>query len=415
MKFLNPKNTRTAAVGFIFVTILIDSIGFGIVIPVLPNLIVELTGDSIGQASSHGGFLMFAYSLVQFVCAPFVGALSDRFGRRPVLLAALFGFTLDYLFLTFAPTLFFLFVGRIIAGIMGASFTTASAYIADITPAEKRAESFGLIGVAFGLGFIIGPLVGGLLGQFGSRIPFLAAAILTFVNFLFGFFILPESLSQENRRAFEWKNANPLGALYNLKRYPLILPLVFVFFLVSIGSHSVQSNWAFYVIERFKWDEKMIGISLAVVGVLIAIVQGGLMGISMKKLGAKNSVYLGTALFSIGYALYAMANASWMMFAFSIPYCLGGISGPALQGIVSSHVPANEQGELQGTLTSLMSVTSIFGPLLMTSVFTYFTTGGGIYLPGAPMWLSAVITLIALAVAYFTLEKETEETTKTTA
>ncbi|WP_411821466.1 TCR/Tet family MFS transporter [Leptospira sp. 'Mane'] len=406
MKFLDPKSKRTAAVGFIFTTILIDSIGFGIVIPVLPKLIIELTGDSIGQASSHGGWLMFAYSIVQFLCAPFVGALSDRFGRRPVLLASLFGFTLDYILLTIAPTLFWLFVGRIIAGVMGASFTTANAYIADVTEPEKRAQSFGMIGVAFGVGFIIGPVIGGLLGHFGPRVPFLAAAVLTLINFLFGYFILPESLSLENRRAFSWKNANPVGALIRLRRFPLLTGLIGGIFLMNLGAHSVQSNWSFYVIERFKWDERLIGISLGVVGVVIAFVQGGLVGQAMKRFGAKKTVYIGFVFFIIGYVLYASANQSWMMFAITVPYCLGGIAGPALQGILSSHVPANEQGELQGALTSLMSVTMILGPVMMAETFAYFTTTSSVYLPGAPMWLGAVLTTFALFLCYHSLRHE---------
>ncbi|EKO34327.1 transporter, major facilitator family protein [Leptospira santarosai str. MOR084] len=338
---MNPQ--RPAALGFIFVTILIDVIGFGIIIPVLPKLILELTHGSLSNAAWYGGLLMFAYSFVQFVCAPFVGGLSDRYGRRPVLLASLFGFTLDYLFLAFAPSIFWLFVGRVVAGIMGASFTTGYAYIADISPPEKRAENFGILGAAFGLGFIIGPVIGGALGQYGSRAPFLAAAVLTLVNWLFGFFILPESLGKENRRKFEWKKTNPIGSLINLKRYPMIVGLIVAFFLINTAAHAVQGTWNYYTMEKFQWDEAMVGYSLGVVGLVYAVTQGGLIRIILPALGQNRSIYLGLFLSALGYALFALATKSWMMFVFLIPYCLGGIAMPPLQGIMSSQVPPNEQ------------------------------------------------------------------------
>ena len=391
---------RTAAIGFIFVTLLIDTIGFGVIIPVLPDLIKELTGGTIGEASRIGGWLLFAFAIVQFVFAPILGGLSDQYGRRPILLGSLFGFGIDYIFLAFAPTIAWLFVGRIIAGVMGASFSTAGAYIADVSTPEKRAQNFGMIGAAFGLGFIIGPALGGLLGSFGPRVPFLVAAGLSLLNCLYGFFILPESLKPENRRVFDWKRANPVGSLLNLSRYPVILGLVASLVLIYIAAHAVQSNWAYYTIEKFGWSSAMIGLSLAAVGLLIAGVQGGLIRIIIPKLGQKRSLYLGLALYSLGFVLFAFATEGWMMFAFLIPYCLGGIAGPALQGIISSQVPANEQGELQGALTSLMSATSIIGPLLMTQLFGYFTTTGApVYFPGAPMLMGAVLTLLSLLLA----------------
>lgn len=398
---------RKAALGFIFVTLVVDVIGFGIIIPVMPKLITELTGDPISEASSIGGWLLFAYAFMQFLCAPIVGNLSDRFGRRPILLASLFGFGIDYLFLAFAPTLWWLFLGRSIAGVMGASFTSASAYIADISTPEKRAQNFGLIGAAFGLGFIIGPLIGGLVGPYGTRVPFLVSAGLTLVNWLYGFFILPESLSLENRRKFEWKRANPVGSLQSLKRFPVITGLITSLVLVYISAHAVQTNWSFFTIERFDWDERMIGISLAVVGIVFAVVQGGLIRIIIPKLGQERSVYVGLGLYALGYFLYAFATQSWMMFAITIPYCLGAIAGPALQGIISTQVPANEQGELQGALTSLMSVTSIIGPLVMTNIFYFFTRADApVYLPGAPMLLGAVLTVISALLARRSLKKK---------
>lgn len=397
---------KQPALIFIFITLLIDVIGLGIIIPVLPQLIQELTGGTLSEASQYGGWMLFAYSAMQFVCAPIMGGLSDRFGRRPVLLASLFGFGLDYILMAFAPTIAWLFLGRLIAGMMGASFTTASAYIADISTPEKRAQNFGLIGAAFGLGFIVGPLIGGLLGPYGARVPFMVAAALTLLNWLYGFFILPESLSKDHRRNFEWKRANPIGSLLNLKRYPVIMGLVASLVLVYIAAHAVQTNWPYYTIEKFNWDSKMIGISLTVVGFVFAVVQGGLIRVIIPKLGQEKSVYVGLGLNAAGFVLYALATESWMMFAFTLVYSLGGIAGPALQGIISTVVPPNEQGELQGALTSLMSVTSVVGPPLMTTTFAYFIESDApVYLPGAPMWLGAVLTIIATVMARNTLKK----------
>ncbi|NOS94161.1 MAG: TCR/Tet family MFS transporter [Cyclobacteriaceae bacterium] len=394
------SKSRTPALSFIFITILIDCIGFGVIIPVMPTLIMDLGGLTNSEASRLGGYLLFAFAGMQFLCSPIMGGLSDQYGRRPVLLASLFGFGLDYIFLAFAPSIGWLFVGRLIAGAMGASFTTAGAYIADISEPEKRAQNFGMIGAAFGLGFIIGPAIGGFLGGYGPKIPFLVAAGLSLVNWLYGFFILPESLKPENRRTFDWKRANPVSSLMNLKRYPIILGLVTSLILIYVAAHAVQSNWSFYTIEKFKWSPIMIGASLTAVGVLISIVQGGLIRIIIPKLGQKKSLYIGLALYSLGFLLFSIATEGWMMFAFLIPYCLGGIAGPALQGIMSAQVPSNEQGELQGALTGLMSATSIIGPLLMTQLFSYFTAKDApVYFPGAPMMMGAVLTMLSLVFA----------------
>jgi MFS transporter, DHA1 family, tetracycline resistance protein len=401
--------SRTPALGFIFVTILIDCIGFGVIIPVMPSLISQLANVGNSEASRLGGYLLFAFAAMQFLCSPIMGGLSDQYGRRPVLLASLFGFGLDYIFLAFAPSLAWLFLGRLIAGAMGASFTTAGAYIADISTPEKRAQNFGMIGAAFGLGFIIGPAIGGFLGSYGARVPFLVAAGLSFVNWLYGFFILPESLKAENRRPFDWKRANPVSSLLNLKRYPVILGLVASLILIYVAAHAVQSNWSFYTIEKFKWSPTMIGLSLTAVGVLISAVQGGLIRVIIPKLGQKKSLYVGLALYSLGFLLFSFATQGWMMFVFLIPYCLGGIAGPALQGIMSSQVPPNEQGELQGALTGLMSATSIIGPLLMTQLFSYFTAPtSSIYFPGAPMLMGALLTLLSLVLAMRTLVNFTQ-------
>jgi DHA1 family tetracycline resistance protein-like MFS transporter len=350
--------------------------------------------------------MLAAFGAMQFLFSPLIGNLSDRFGRRPILLASLFGFALDYMLLFFAPTIAWLFVGRIIAGIMGASFTTASAYIADITPPEKRAQSFGIIGVAFGLGFILGPALGGVLSKVGPRAPFAAAAILTLLNWLYGFFILPESLPAEQRRKFEWKRANPLGTLKFLLRYKVILGLVLSIVLLYLASHAIQSTWGFYTEFKFGWNGFDIGLSLAFVGILIASVQGGLIRYIIPKLGERRSVYTGVTLHAIGLLLLGFATESWMMYVFLIPYCLGGIAGPALQSIMSSQVPPNEQGELQGSLTSLISITSVLGPLSMNGLFYYFSEPNPIHhFPGAAMVAGAVLMIISALTARISLKK----------
>ena len=313
---------RSAAVGFIFITLLLDVIGFGIIIPVIPKLIMGLSGKDLSHASQIGGWLMFAYAIMQFTFAPILGGLSDQYGRRPILLGSLFGFGIDYLFSAFAPTIGWLFVGRMIAGIMGSSFTTASAYIADVSPPEKRSQNFGLIGAAFGLGFIIGPAIGGFLGAYGPRAPFIAAACLAFLNWLYGLFILPESLKPENRRAFDWKRANPVGTLSQLRKYPIISGLLVSLVLLYIAAWAVQGGWSYYTMEKFQWDERMVGISLSVVGLITAIVQAGLIRIIIPKLGQQRGVYVGLSLYCFGFLCFAFATKGWMMFAALVPYCL---------------------------------------------------------------------------------------------
>lgn len=401
------KEKKSAAMGFIFITVLVDVIGWGLIIPVMPRLIASMKHIPVNEASKDGGWLLVVYALMQFVFAPVLGNLSDKYGRRPVLLFSLFGFGIDYLFVAFAPTFGWFFIGRIVSGITGASFTTASAYIADISTAETRAKNFGMLGAAFGLGFIIGPAIGGLLTGFGIRAPFYAAAALTLLNWLYGYFVLPESLSLANRRAFSWKRANPVGSLLHLKKYPAISGLVSALVLIYLAAHAVQSNWSFFTMYRFQWTEKMVGLSLSLVGLLVAAVQGGLIRVLNPKLGNERSVYTGLALYAAGMFLFAFASQSWMMFVFLVPYCLGGIAGPALQAIIAGHVPPNEQGELQGGLTSLMSLTSIFGPLIMTNLFYFFTKAGTpVHFPGVSFLLGGLLMLGSAFIAYFTLRQE---------
>ena len=396
---------KKAAISFIFITLLIDVTGLGIIIPVLPKLIEELTGGSISDASAIGGWLTATYAALQFLFSPILGGLSDRYGRRPVLLISLFVFALDYLFLSYAPTISWLFVGRAIAGISGASFTTASAYIADISNDKNRAQNFGMIGAAFGLGFIIGPVIGGLLGSMGSRVPFMFAAGLSFLNWMYGYFVLPESLPADQRRKFDWKTTIPGRSLLKIRNYPAIGGLAISFFLISLASHAVQTNWSFFTIEKFGWSEKMIGISLGVVGLLVALVQGLLIRYTSPLLGNKKSIFFGLLFYSLGLFLFAFANQGWMMFVFLIPYCLGGIAGPALQSIISSSVHNNEQGELQGSLTSLISLTSILGPPLMTSLFAYFTRPSApVHFSGVSFLLGGILMLLSAFCAYLALK-----------
>lgn len=401
------KTQKSAAIGFIFITLLIDITGWGIIIPVVPKLIEELIHADASEAAKYGGWLSFAYAFIQFVFSPLVGNLSDKYGRRPIILLSLFGFSIDYIFLALSPTIWWLFVGRIIAGITGASVTTASAYIADISTDEDRAKNFGLIGAAFGLGFIIGPVLGGILGHYGSRVPFYAAAVLCMVNFIYGYFVLPESLDKENRRAFDWRRANPIGSLKLLRKHPEISGLVISLILIYIASHAVQSNWSFYTMFRFNWDERMVGISLGVVGLLVGLVQGLLIRWINPLIGDRKSIYYGLLLYGIGMLLFAFATEGWMMFVFLIPYCLGGICGPALQSIITKNIPSNEQGELQGALTSLMSATSIIGPPLMTNLFYYFTHKAAPFqFPGAPFFLAFLLFIASIYFVYINFSKK---------
>ncbi|OPC43425.1 TCR/Tet family MFS transporter [Elizabethkingia anophelis] len=403
---MENKKTKTA-IGFIFITMLIDITGWGIIIPVIPKLIEELIHGDISEAAKYGGWLSFAYAFTQFIFAPLVGNLSDKYGRRPIILISLLGFAIDYVFLALSPNIIWLFIGRVIAGMTGASITTASAYIADISTEENRAKNFGLIGAAFGMDFIIGPVLGGLLGQFGSRVPFYAAAVLCLINFIYGYFILPESLDKDHRRAFEWKRANPIGSLFMLKKHPKISGLILVLILVYIGAHAVQSNWSYFTMYMFGWKEKEVGLSLGLIGLLVGLVQGVLIRWINPKIGNERSIYYGLGLYAIGMLLFAFATESWMMFAFLVPYCLGGICGPALQSVITGNVSKQEQGELQGALTSLMSATAIIGPPLMTNLFFYFTHDQAPFqFPGAPFFLAFIMLGMGTVIAYFNFKKK---------
>ena len=386
---------KKSGMAFILITILIDIIGIGIIIPVLPDLIKEFVGGSMSDAALYGMGLLVAYSVMVFLFAPIIGGLSDQYGRRPVILASLFGFAIDYFFLALAPTIWLFFVGRLLAGITGSSLTPATAYIADISPPEKKAQNFGLIGAAFGVGFVIGPALGGILGEFGTRIPFFVSGALAILNFLYGYFVLPESLPTENRRKFEISRANPIGNLLQFKKFPKMLDLVFTMALLYIAAHAVQSTWSFFTRERFDWSSSDVGWSLAFVGILVAFVQGFLIRVIVPKIGEQKAVYAGLTFNALGMVFFSFAWEGWMIYVFLVPYALGGLAGPSIQSIMSNQVQPSEQGELQGALTSLAAMGAIIGPLVMNSIFSYFSdqANAAPYFPGAPMVLGAILSI----------------------
>ncbi|MBI3518558.1 MAG: TCR/Tet family MFS transporter [Bacteroidetes bacterium] len=387
---------------FLFITVLIDCIGIRIVFPVSASIIEEVSGASINEAIVYSGWMMTAYAVMQFVFSPLLGSLSDRFGRRPVLLLSLLGLGIDYLFMSFADTLPLFFAGRVVAGICGASFATCFAYISDSSPADKRAQNFGLIGAAIGMGFIIGPFVGGLLSEFGIRVPFMAAACLSFFNLLYGFFILPESLKPENRRAFDIKRANPFGAFMQLRKNKEIRNLVVVMFLIYLSGQVMPSIWPFYIKYVYHWSDLDIGYSLAFLGVMVAIVKGGLIQWSQKTFGPVYSVYTGLLFCMAGLVLFAFADQSWMVYAITLVYCLGGIAPPSIQAIISGKMPANEQGELQGMMTSLVSLANIISPLVMTHLFYGFTKPNApLHFAGMPFIAAAAIILVGLWLCHY--------------
>ena len=380
---------------FVFITVLIDCIGIGIIFPVAATIVTEVSHVSVTEATTYSGLMMTCYALMQFLFSPLLGGISDRFGRRPVLLLSLLGLGIDYLFLTFADTLALLFVGRIIAGVCGASFTTAFACIADVSEPEKRAQNFGLMGAAFGLGFIIGPVLGGVFSEYGSRAPFVAAALLSLINFLYGYFVLPETLKPANRRSFDIKRANPFGAFVQLKKSKHIRTLILGMFMLYLAGQVMPAIWPFYTKFMYGWTDRQIGYSLGFVGVMVSIVQGGLIKYTQQKFGSEKAIYLGMLMYFVGLVLFAMANQAWMMYAFTFVYALGGIAPPAIQGIISGRVAANEQGELQGMTTALNSLSTILSPLIMTNLFYQFSKPDAFfYFPGAAFAAAALLILI---------------------
>jgi DHA1 family tetracycline resistance protein-like MFS transporter len=390
---------KTTAV-FVFVTVLLDTLGLGLIIPVGPQLVASFVHDDLGVASKAFGLLVSLYSVMQFVFAPIVGGLSDRFGRRRVILTSLAGAAFSYLASGLAPALWWLFVGRVVAGATGASFSAANAYVADVTPPEKRAQAFGLVGAAFGLGFIIGPAVGGAVGDLGLRLPYLLAAGLNLVNFLYGLFVLPESLRPENRRPFDWRRANPLGSLRNLARHPIVLGLTGTLTCAYMSQWILQSVWALSCQARFGWSPRVIGMSLMAVGFGAAIVQGGLIRAILPRLGERRTLIMALSLGALGHLGFALAGAGWEMFALIFPFALAGLTMPAAQALITREVGVSEQGELQGSLNSLAGLVAIVGPLLGTYLFARFAPeGASPRFPGAPFLAAACFGALGVALA----------------
>jgi MFS transporter, DHA1 family, tetracycline resistance protein len=391
---MSLRKAGRGAFVFIFVAVLVDSIGFGIILPVLPRLIMQLTGVSVDRAAVYGGWLSFVYALMQFFCAPVLGNLSDRFGRRPVLLFALLALGCDYLIMGFAPVIAWLFVGRMIAGVAGASFTPAYAYVADITEPARRAQNFGLMGAAFGIGFIVGPAIGGLLGGLGPRAPFFAAGAIALANTALGYFALPESLPQESRRPFHWSRANPLGTLVHIRRYPVVTWLLGALFLWQLGHQVLPSTWAFYTISKFHWTSAEVGYSLAFVGLVMAVAQGLLTRVLIPWIGGeRRAAAVGMAAALLAYVGYAFVTQGWMMYVVSLTTFLFALTYPSMNALASQQIPANAQGELQGAVACLYSLSSIVGPPLMTQVFGHFSArSAGVYFPGAPFLTAAALT-----------------------
>ncbi len=391
-------HNRRAAMAFILITLFLDVLGIGIVIPILPELIEEFMVGDASLAAGYYGPLIAAYALMQFLFAPVLGALSDRFGRRPLILIALFGLGVDYLIQGFAPTIGWLFVGRILAGVMGASITTAHAYIADISTPENRSRNFGLAGAAFGVGFIIGPALGGVLGGLWIRLPFFVAAALALLNLFYGLLILPESLKPERRDSFSWAKANPVSSIVALRGFPLVAGLAASFVLVSLAYRGLESAWVLYTGFRFGWAELANGLTLGLVGVMAVVVQGSLIQPTIARFGERRAILIGVAISAISLLLYGLAFQAWMILVVIVAAAPSQIAGPAIQGLVVGSVPSDQQGKVQGALTSLISLTSIGAPLLFTTVlFSYFTPEvAPVTLPGAPFYLGSVLIFAAL-------------------
>ncbi len=395
-----------AAVIFIFITLFLDIFGIGLIVPVLPDLVKQMQGGNVEAAANAVGWLGTLYALMQFIFSPVLGSLSDRFGRRPVILLSLLGGGLDYLLLAWAPNLWWLFVGRVISGITAANFSAASAYIADVTPPEKRAQGFGIIGAAFGLGFIAGPAVGGWLGDMGLRVPFLVAAGVTLLNFLYGLFVLPESVKPENRRPFHWESAHPVRSLMALRKWPIIMSLAAPHFLLNVAHNIYPSLWVLYTGNRFNWGPKDVGWSLCFVGVLSAIVQAGLAGRIIHRIGDRKGLAFGLLATAIAMTGYGLATQGWMMYLFMVIGSLGGLAGPAAQAIITKAASADEQGAVQGALNSLTSVAGIMGPLIWTFLFNVgINPNLAWHIPGLSFLVAGILMFLCMILAHRALHR----------
>ena len=406
-----PPSSGPGATAFLFILVMVafDMVAFGIIAPVLPDLIRQFEGGDFGRASYLTGYLLFVWNAMQFLFSPILGAWSDRFGRRPIILLSCFGLGIDYIVMALAPTLRWLFIGRIISGITASNISTAFAYVTDVTPPEKRAKPFGYISAAFGLGFIIGPAVGGYLGNFNIRAPFWAAAVLSLANSLYGFFVLPESLPAERRAKSAWHMANPLGSLTLLRSHAQLAGLSIVFTLYYLAHNSLPSVWALYTMKRYNWSRGDVGLSLSVVGVCASVISGVLVGTFVKRFGERRSVLFGLLCGTLGFVGFALAPRGWVLYAVIPLIALWSIAAPAIQSLMSRRVDPSSQGKLQGALNSLRAITGMAGPVLFTQIFAIaISPRASIHLPGAPYYLAAVLLLSSLLLAVYVTRRQTE-------
>lgn len=400
--------SRSNAFIFLCLVCFFDAMGVGLIIPVMPELIVELSELPISSAAEIGGYLMFTFSLVLFFMSPVLGGLSDRYGRRPVLLISLLGFSLDYFIMALAPTLLWLFVARFFSGMFGATLATANAAMVDLSAPEDRARNFGYLGAAVGVGFMFGPVMGGVLGEYGARVPFIASGILILLVCLYGYFAFPETLEAENRRAFEWRRANPFGSLLAIGRYPAVLWIFVALFFIQLAAQSYNSIWSFFLIEVLDWTPMLIGISLAVYGALLAAFQGGLTGIVVKRFGEVRVTLFSIGLGIIVYLGFAFTSQGWQLYFWLVVGAFGVFAIPSMQSLMTQHVPENAQGELQGAIASSYSLSAIIGPIVMTQTFSWFTRNEGWYFPGAPFAAGAALDVISIAIFVYAVRKLTK-------
>ncbi|MEM1052007.1 MAG: TCR/Tet family MFS transporter [Pseudomonadota bacterium] len=400
-----PVRATPATLFIVALIVFIDMLGIGLIIPVLPGLLEDVTGLGLDETARIGGWLLFAYAIMQFLFAPIIGGLSDRFGRRPVLLATLFMLGIDYAIMAWAPTLFWLFVGRILSGIMGASWAASNSCIADVAGPETRGKYFGIMGAAGASGFVIGPGLGGLLGTIDVRFPFMAAAFLAIGGAIAGYWLLKETLPVERRRRFSMARANPMGTLIQMARVPIVVGFLAVIFFAQLGAQSHQTIWAYHTELVFGWDELQIGLSVALFGIMLVIVQGGLTGKVIERIGAGRTIILGMIISYPANFLFAFAPAGYFMIVGIIIGAISGLAFPAMQQIMSASIPEDAQGELQGAIASTISITAIIGPIIMTSTFSTFADDEGLFLPGAPYLVAGLCGAVALTIAYWNIRR----------
>jgi DHA1 family tetracycline resistance protein-like MFS transporter len=397
---MTAPSPRRPALGFIFITLVLLVLGYGIIIPVLPGLVTQFRGGNIADGSDYYGWLVGVFAAMQFVASPILGSLSDRFGRRKVILIALAGTAVDYVIMGLAPNMGWMFVGRMISGVTAGALATCNAYIADVTPPEKRAQGFGLVGAAFGLGFVIGPAIGGLLGQYSIRLPFFVAAGCVAINWLYGAFVLPESLPAENRRPFSWRRANPVGSLLALRRFRGVMDLAWMHFIYMSASTMLQSIWVLYTGYRYHWTTLEIGLSLTFIGMMAVVVQGGLVRRIIARTGERKGLVIGLVNSAVIMAGYGLATKGWMIYGLMIVGAWGGIAGPSAQALITKHVPANEQGAVQGSLSGLTSLAGIFAPIVAAWSFgRCIAADAAWHLPGIAFFEASTLMLVALALA----------------